>query len=185
MRRHASDSLRDIGIVALSVTVAILLARSGIVDELLASVGGFAIIGGFIAGTFFVSVFTVAPAAAVLVELFRGNSLLDVAIAAAAGGLVGDWIMFRFLRDHVAADLAYLASRPPFRRSRAVFRLKSFHWLTPLLGAVIVASPLPDEIGLALMGISGLRTALFLPLSFGLNFSGLLVLGLLTRAAGS
>lgn len=185
MQRPASNVLRDIGVIALSIVVAVLLARSGIVGELLASVGGFALIGGFLAGMFFVSVFTVAPAAAVLIELFRANSLLEVALAAAAGGLLGDWVMFRFLRDHIAADLAYLARRSPLRRLLAVFRLKCFHWLTPLVGALIVASPLPDEIGLALMGISGLRTALFLPLSFGLNFLGILALGLIARVAGS
>ena len=184
MRREAARVMRDLSIVALSVAAAALLVRSGIVSELLVSASGFAIIGGFLAGMFFVSIFTVAPAAAVLIELLQANSLLEVALAAAAGGLVGDWVMFRFLRDRVADDLGYLVRHSGFRRLLAVFRLKCFRWLTPLIGALIVASPLPDEIGLAFMGISGLRTVFFLPLSFSLNFLGILALGLITRAAG-
>lgn len=177
--------MRDIGIVVLSVAVAVLLVRTGLIDELLAFASGFRLISSFIAGMFFVSVFTVAPAAAVLIELFGTNSLLGVAFTAGLGGLAGDWLMFRFLRDRAADDLGYLVRHSGFRRLLAVFRLQCFRWLTPLIGALIVASPLPDEIGLAIMGLSGLRTALFLPLSFGLNFIGILALGLITRAAGS
>lgn len=174
--------MRDLGIVMLSVAVAVLGVRTGLAGELLSAAGGLRFIGSFIAGMFFVSIFTAAPAAAVLIELFQANSLLEVAVAAGLGGLAGDWVMFRFLRDHVARDLAFLARHSPLRRPLAVFRLKSSRWLTPLVGALMVASPLPDEMGLALMGLSGLRTALFLPLSFMLNFLGILAIGLVVRA---
>lgn len=182
---HATRIARDVGAIALSVVVAVLLARSGLIGELLASVSGFSIIGGFVSGMFFVSVFTVAPAAAVLIELFQANSLFEVAIAAGLGGFVGDWVMFRFLRDRVAADLAFLARRSSLRGPLAFFRFRSVRWLTPLLGALIVASPLPDEAGLALMGFSGLRTAVFLPLSFALNFFGVLAIGIIVRVSGA
>lgn len=182
MQRHAPHLSRDIGIVALSVVIAVWLVRAGVIPELLASVSGFAVIGAFIAGMFFVSVFSAAPAAAVLIELFRANSLLEVALAGALGALVGDWAMFRFMRDHLAADLAFLARSSPLRRRLLIFRLKCFRWLTPLLGALIVASPLPDEIGLALMGLSRLRTVVFLPLSFALNFAGMLIIGFMIQA---
>ena len=82
-------------------------------------------------------------------------------------------------------DLRELLRRSGSQRLLAIFRLKCFRWLTPLIGAIIVASPLPDEIGLALMGLSGLRTAMFLPLSFILNFFGILAVGLAVRAVGS
>lgn len=185
MRREATHVMRDLGIVALSVAVAVLFVRTGLIAELLALASGFKLISGFIAGMLFVSIFTLAPAAAVLIELFRANSLLDVAFTAGLGGLIGDWLMFRFLRDRVADDLGYLVRHSGFRRLLAVFRLKCFRWLTPLIGALIVVSPLPDEIGLALMGFSRLSTALFLPLSFALNFLGILAVGLIVRAVGS
>lgn len=176
--------MRDLGIVALSVAVAFLLVKTGLVAEFLASAGGLRFIGSFIAGMFFVSVFTAAPAAAVLVELFEANSLLEVALAGGLGALLGDWVMFRFMRYHVANDLAYLLKHSGPRRLIAVFRLRCFRWLAPLLGALIVASPFPDEIGLALMGFSRLRTAVFLPVSFILNFLGILVIGFAVKALG-
>jgi hypothetical protein len=185
MRKTAARVMRDLGTVGLSVAVAVLLVKTGLIAELLATVSGVRLIGGFIAGMLFVSVFTVAPAAAVLIELFGVNSLLEVALGAGLGGLVGDWLMFRFLRNRVADDLRELLRRSGSQRLLAIFRLKCFRWLTPLIGAIIVASPLPDEIGLALMGLSGLRTAMFLPLSFILNFFGILAVGLAVRAVGS
>lgn len=176
--------MRDLGIVALSVAVALLLVKTDILGDFLTSASGLRFIGGFIAGMFFVSIFTAAPAAAVLIELFRVNSLLEVALAGGLGALLGDWVMFRFMRDRVAGDLAYLLKHSGLQRLIAVFRLRCFRWLTPLLGALIVASPFPDEIGLALMGLSRLRTAVFLPLSFILNFLGIFVIGLAVRAVG-
>lgn len=184
MRKTAAHIMLDLGTVALSVAIAVFAVKTGAVGELLASAGGLRFIGGFIAGMFFVSVFTVAPAAAVLVELFQTHPLLEVALVGGLGALLGDWVMFRLLRDRVAGDLAYLLERPGLRRLGAVFGPKSFRWLTPLAGALIVASPLPDEIGLALLGLSRLSTARFLPLSFALNFLGILALGLAVKAVG-
>lgn len=184
MIKSESTIMRDFAIIALSVAVALLLVKTGLVSDLLASVSGFWLIGSFIAGMLFVSVFTVAPAAAVLIELFQLNSLLGVALAGGLGALLGDWVVFRFLRDRVAGDLSYLLKHSGLRRLIAVFRLRCFRWLMPLVGALIVASPFPDEIGLALMGLSRLRTAVFLPLSFALNFLGILVIGLAVKAVG-
>ncbi len=184
MTRAARNTIRDLAAVAFSVAVAVLLVKTGLIGALLISLGDLRFIGSFTAGMFFVSVFTVAPAAAVLVELFQTSSLFEVAVFGGLGALVGDWVMFRFLRDRVANDLTELLRHSGFRRTFAVFRLKCFRWLTPLIGALIVASPFPDEIGLALMGLSGLRTALFLPISFTLNFLGILAVGLVVKAVG-
>ncbi len=176
--------MRNLATVAFSVAVAVLLVRTGIIGEFLASLGNVRLIGSFIAGMFFVSAFTVAPAAAVLIELFQANSLWAVAATGGLGALVGDWVMFRFLRDRVAEDLSYLLKRSGFGRLRAAFALESLRWLMPLIGALIIASPFPDEIGLALMGFSRLRTAVFVPLSFTLNFLGILAVGLAVKAVG-
>jgi hypothetical protein len=41
------------------------------------------------------------------------------------------------------------------------------------LGALIIASPLPDEFGLALMGISRMRALVLMPISFVMNALGI------------
>ena len=51
----------------------------------------------------------------------------------------------------------------------------------PLVGAFIVASPLPDEVGLVMMGLSKVRTAWFVPTVFVLDFLGILALSLAVK----
>ncbi|MEK7660290.1 MAG: hypothetical protein AAB343_03750 [Patescibacteria group bacterium] len=42
------------------------------------------------------------------------------------------------------------------------------------MGAIIIASPFPDEVGISLMGISQLKNWQFLVISFLLNSLGIL-----------
>jgi hypothetical protein len=90
--------------------------------------------------------------------------------------MIGDLILFLFIRDRFADDLA-----ASFKPSLARHILSSFHlgflkWLAPVVGALIIASPLPDELGLGLMGISKTKIAILLPVSFVMNFLGICAL---------
>src|SRR3990172_5076652 len=96
MVRKESDALgRDIGAIVLSVFVAIFITESGIINHVLASTESH-IIGSFIAGIFFTSIFTAVPATVVLVEIVGVNSVLVVALFGAVGALLGDLVIFRF-----------------------------------------------------------------------------------------
>jgi len=53
---------------------------------------------------------------------------------------------------------------------------KYFSWTLPVIGAIIIASPLPDEMGVGLMGISKLKTKQFILLSFILNSIGIFLI---------
>ena len=63
-----------------------------------------------------------------------------------------------------------------------LFRSRWFDYILFAAGALIVLSPLPDELGLALMGVSQIRNVLFFPVSFALNFFSILILGLAARS---
>jgi hypothetical protein len=54
-----------------------------------------------------------------------------------------------------------------------IFSTPYFAWILPVLGAFIIASPFPDEIGIGLMGISRMKTWQFLLLAFVLNSTGI------------
>ena len=70
------------------------------------------------------------------------------------GAVIGDLVIFRFVRDHIAEDLSYLLRTAPKQRFSAILRVRSARWLMMFVGAVIVASPLTDELGLTLMALS-------------------------------
>lgn len=188
MRDHSEESIKkhiktDIFLVIISITVAIFIIKSGVVHTITDSFRSLHYLGAFFAGIFFTSFFTVVPAAAVLIELAQENSIIIVSLLGGAGAVVGDYIIFRFVRDNIARDIRYVMSHTGAARLSAFFRARLFRSLTILTGAFVLASPIPDEIGLAMMGISGIRTSVFLPISFSLHTAGIFVIGLLGGAA--
>ena len=140
-------------------------------------------IGSFIAGILFVSVFTVAPATVALGEIARVNSLIITAVIGGLGALAGDLIIFRFVRGRISQDFSYLVKISKSERLVLIFKLKLFKWLIPFIGALIVASPLPDEIGLAMLGLSRMKTSVFILSSFLLNSIGILIIGLIAKTS--
>jgi hypothetical protein len=166
----------DLIIIVLSIFLAVRLAGSGPFKEFLHGAHSFSLLGSFIAGIFFVSIFSVAPAVVVLAEFAQGESVFLIAIFGGLGALLGDWIIFNFVRERLSEDLNFLLKKSRMDRLRSIFRLKLFRHIFIFLGALIVASPLPDEIGLLMMGLSKMKPRSFVPLSLFLNTSGILII---------
>ena len=182
MSKRRNNLVASWGIIILSVFVALLLAKTGILRDILTATQGAQFIGSFIAGMFFVSIFTAAPATIVLGEIAQSNSVTEVAILGGLGALLGDFLIFRFVRDRVSEDFSTLVKMAKSERLLSLFQRKAFQWIIPFTGALIIASPLPDEVGLAMLGLSKMRTAVFIPLSFSLNAVGIFIIGFIARA---
>lgn len=174
--------LEDVGIVTLSVLVAVILVQTGIIDRTIAVLDGFSLVGVFIAGMFFTSVFTTAPAIATLGEMATTHHPLVVAIIGGAGALCGDLVIFRFVRDRFADDLGEVFSyEKPSHRIRALMHMKFFRWFAFFFGGLILASPLPDELGISLMSFSKVKMHWFIPIAYLFNVAGILMIGLVAR----
>ena len=178
---HHHTIVKDAAIVFFSVILAFVLAKTHIVSDILMSSVELELVGSFIAGMFFTSVFTVAMSTVTLAQIAKANSIILVALFGSAGALLGDFIIFRFVKDRVAEDLMYLLGVVQRRRLASIFRLKLFRYLTPLIGALIIASPLPDELGIAMIGFSRIETPVFIPISLLFNFLGILLIGLIAQ----
>ena len=172
-----SHLFKNILILAVSIIAAILLAKSGFFNIIIDSTEEFKILGIFIAGFFFTSALTIGPAGVALVAFSQSESIFLIALIGAAGGVLGDLIIFRFVRDQITDDFIALFQQMKIKRLAHILHLEIFRFLTPFIGALIVASPLPDEIGLAMMGISKIKTRYFIPISYFLNFAGILLIG--------
>jgi len=177
MYEQFHNIMRDIAVVLFSVIIAIILVKTGALLGLLQSIGGAGYLVSFLGGIFFVSVFTVAPALVVLVETAQTGSPLAVAFFGGLGALLGDLLIFRFVRDSLSRSLLDIILKRE-NRITAFFRIKFFRIFGPLIGAFFIISPFPDEIGLMLMGVSDIDMRIFIPLTFFLNFIGILILGL-------
>lgn len=179
--RNHSGLIRDLAIVALSIFVAINLAESGAIERFLANTRNVVFLESFVAGIFFTSVFTTAPSIVAILEIAKsGTPLWELAIFGGLGAMVGDLVIFRFVRDSLAEDVTELI-RGQKGRWIKIFKFRSFRWVAAFLGAVIIASPIPDEVGLTLLGFSKVKTKYFLPISFVFNSIGILVIGILAR----
>jgi len=132
--------MRDLAIVALSVIIAVVLAKTGILKDLLTATQTLKFVGSFVAGIFFVSIFTAAPATVVLIELLRANTIIEVALFGGLGALIGDLIIFRFIKDAFAEDVRYLLEKSKIRWLMAIFKLGFVRWLAPLIGALMAGT---------------------------------------------
>jgi hypothetical protein len=181
--RHPKHKvLRDLLVVAASFFAALFLVRIGAFNILLGTNGQGSIIGSIIAGALFTSTFTIAPASVVLADLSHTMSPYIVALWGAFGSMFGDLILFNFIKHNLSKDAEDLLNHSSYKRFISVFHLRFFRWLMPLVGALVIASPLPDEIGLAMMGFSKMRAAVLLPISFVMSFFGILSICLVARA---
>ena len=175
--------LRDVAIIFLSILIAIILAKTDILIRILVSARELELLGSFVAGMFFTSVFTTAPSTVTLGELARNNSVFLVALFGGLGAMADDWIIFRFVRDSLSEHIPKLIRLPAGgRRLRLIFKTKLFRWLAFLVGGLIIASPLPDEIGIALWSFSRLGGWRMAATSFVFNTVGILFIGLVAKS---
>lgn len=169
-------------LLIISLVVLFFIADSTSVKDFISKIGELGYFGAFIIGIFFVSVFTVVPASIVLLYFARNLDPFLVALFAGLGAMVGDYLIFKFLRDHVFEELSDLFNSLGGSHLSKIFNTPHFAWTLPLMGALIVASPLPDEIGLGLMGLSRIKTWQVILMTFILNATGILILALIASS---
>lgn len=181
-RYYFEHLIRDILVIVGSVIVAVYLFRLGIIENFVANDNSPRIISAFIAGMFFTSVFTVAPAAVALVAIGESFSLVLTAFFGALGALVLDMFIISFIRNDITKDLDGLVEKIEYRRPslrrfvEEAFRNGVLKWAALVFGVLIVASPLPDEFGLLLIGLSKINTWKLAVALFAAHFLGILAL---------
>ena len=159
-----------------SLVVVFYMSNTSIAKDFLTGLGDLGYLGAFLAGMFFVSVFTVAPASIVLFFLAGNLNPVLVAVVAGVGAVIGDYFIFKFLKDRVFEELTPLFNRYGGSYFSKLLHTPYFAWLMPFIGALIVASPFPDEIGLGLMGLSKIKIWQFILVTFLLNSVGILII---------
>ncbi len=132
--------------------------------------------GAVLAGIFSVITFTVTPAFVVIYYLSEKLNLLELCLLAGFGSVIGDFIIFSFFKDKVFVELKPIVDKLAKKPFLHIFQSPYFTWLTPMIGALIIASPLPDELGITLLSASKLKKWHFIILSFILNSIGIFLI---------
>lgn len=166
-------------VLAFSLVSTILLVESRIVFALLERNQEIFLLSAFTAGFFFSSAFTTAPAVAVLAILGQTYNPLLVSLVAATGSVLGDLIILKIIRDDLTSDLETLVGTQGKTWFRHILRARIIHLPLIILSAVIIASPLPDELGISILGMIKFKTKYFYLLSLTMNFLGILFIATL------
>ena len=167
---------KNLTLLTLSLIVALFLFKDEQFHRFLLQLNGLGYVGGFIAGMLFVSTFTVASGAIILLVLAEELPFFGLGIVAGAGAVLSDYFIFKTVKNKdFVRELKHLFDFFQSERLNHLIHTKYFSWTLPVIGALIIASPLPDELGVSLMGISKMKPIEFLVLSFILNTIGILL----------
>jgi hypothetical protein len=170
----------NIALLIISLVSAFVISRLPFFNVIIADISKLGLFGAFLSGMFFASTFTVATGGLLLISLVNTINPFGLVIASACGAVFADLLIFHFVKDGVSAEVA-----PVYEKFLAHHHLKKilhtryFSWTLPVLGAIIIATPLPDELGVSLLGISAMTTLKFALVSFFSHTIGMISLVLL------
>jgi hypothetical protein len=144
----------------------------------------------FFGGLLFSFGFTSPFAIVIFVAMAKNVHPIPGAMIAGFGALLVDFSIFEFIRVSFVGELRQLRAMAWYHRMRRLFHHRKFservrqYFLLSVAGLVI-ASPLPDELGVTLMsGVTDVDERKFSILCFIFNTLGILTVLLLTRAIG-
>lgn len=169
---HKHKKYKNLAFFVLSLLVAYFLSSYEPFHIFLLGLGKFGYLSAFIAGMLYVSMFTVATGAVMLLVLAEQYSLVELAVIAACGSVITDFLIFKYVKNSVTEEVVGLHKVLGGSHFSHVLHSKYFSWTLPVIGALIIASPLPDEVGISLMGLTKLDTKKFLVIAFIMDALG-------------
>ncbi|MEK6886787.1 MAG: hypothetical protein AABW88_03065 [Nanoarchaeota archaeon] len=133
-------------------------------------------VGSFIAGMLYSFSFGAAFSVALLIVFAKTQNILIAGLIAGIGALLSDLLIFKFIRHSFANEIASLSKERMVwfigKNLPIIIKKKIVH----VVGWFIVGSPLPDEIGIAMLASSKMvSTKMFMTLSYLLNTAGIFV----------
>ena len=133
------------------------------------------VVGIFIAGLLYTYSFTTSIGAILLLPFIMYYPLGVIAVIGGLGSLFGDLTLFRLVRNDLHKEVQHIASSK-FIRRLGVTPLIREPWFRDVIGALILASPIPDEIGIAIMATAKIETATFMLIAFMADVLGIYLL---------
>ena len=146
---------------------------------LLEGLGSLGYLGALIGGALFASTFTVATGGLILLTLAKTMPPVFLIIFGALGAAATDFLIFHFVKDEVVSEITPVYDKITGSHLKKILHTKYFAWTLPVLGALFIASPLPDELGISLLGFEQMKTGKFILISLVSHLVGmsLLILG--------
>lgn len=178
MARHThNQGALDLVIILFSGAMLVLLLYFGILANILSVLTQFGMFSQLLAGFLYSSIFTSALSVFMITMLAKNHSALEIAVFGGIGAMFVDLLIFITFRA------AYFSHHSPLARSKrfkyfikTLRRSRIFNILAPIIGLLVIASPLPDELGLAIIGLTKTSYLLVSILTFILNGVGIYII---------
>jgi len=174
--KRAFALMEDILMIALGMFLAVILSKFGFIDGAINIFKDHYQIPSFIAGIFFTSFFTLGPSSVALVHIAESAPVSGVVVWGSIGAMCGDLILFFFVKDRFVEDLKHAIKPKYFKTFMKSMHFGFMKWISPIIGALIIASPLPDEFGITLLGMSKIRLSVLIPVALAMNMLGIYIL---------
>lgn len=178
---HHHHKRRNVFLLMLGVTLAIVLTITPLLNTILDYLSPHPLITAFIAGMLFASTFTVATGGILLIKLSELYSPVLLVLFAGMGAAFCDYLIFSLVKEKAPTHVAPIYKNM-FNHSHLhkILHTHYFAWTLPVLGAIVMASPLPDEVAISIMGISKLSGIKFIIIALSSH-----LIGMTTIIAGS
>lgn len=173
-------------LLAAVAVVAFALFQDQGVQSYFHGLGDLGYVSAFFGGMMFAFGFGAPFGVALLATIADDVNILVAAAVGGVGALVSDYLLFKFIR------MTFQDEIDKFRDSKAFALFNGLvmrrmpprfaYYLSIGVAGLIIASPLPDEVGVTLLAsITAVRERTFMVISFSLNTAGILAV----LAAGS
>ncbi|MDP3733140.1 MAG: hypothetical protein Q8Q91_01230 [Candidatus Daviesbacteria bacterium] len=176
MDRKIKKLIFKTAIFIFSLSIAWYLIKSGLLHNLVITVLPLKFIAEFLAGMFYTSFLTSPISMAMIVVLAENNNPIILALLAGMGAVVGDLVIIKFFKEKLSKDVSLITRELQLKKINNFLIKWKLEFITPLVGAIIIASPLPDELGLMMLGASNLRYYQIVILTYLLNTAGILLI---------
>lgn len=151
-------------------TTGVLFAAIGVIQTV-------PLLAEFVAGFFYSSFITSALAVFMISILSQTHPTLQIALIGGFGSMLADLVLFKFARLIFFGSFSPLTLNLRFSKTiKALHQNPAFNLIAPILGGLIIASPLPDEVGIAIFGLTRLPTLAVALLTYSLNTIGIFIL---------
>lgn len=171
-----------LSIILAGALVAVALGENDTFQGFLTHLGSYSYLGAFLAGLLFVSTVTVPTSIVVITLLAQNMNPVVLGLIGGFGAVIGDLVVFKLVKDHMADELMILFGSGGSSYVRTVLKSKYVAWTLPVIGMFIIASPLPDEIGLSLLGVAKMSDTKLVLISYVSNALGIIGIASVMKA---
>ncbi len=160
---------RDIVIFAAAIAVAVVITRSEGFRSLLLQLTPLSVVAELIAGGLYTSFLTVPISFSLLSVIAEHSNIYYIAAVGGVGATIGDYIIMRLI-IHARQNMPI---SQPAKYSR-VGKSMPIQIALTIVGLLCLATPVPDEIAMGILGITKIRLSAFIMLVYPAKSLGIL-----------